>query len=153
MEIRGSYDPLISTMGFPMLVRRHLYIESGPRASQNTTVHGLLIWAVLSACSREWPPESFLINHLCVNGRRKHFCDVLNCTENTSMIWTPFQNIPGVYLATSCDIGVVILARWWLTNAVISRRFMWVIVATHKVELIATWVGGLFSWVVATFTL
>ena len=25
-----SYDRLISTMGFPILVRRHLYIESGP---------------------------------------------------------------------------------------------------------------------------
>ena len=30
VEIRRSYDRLISTMGFPMLVRRHLYIESGP---------------------------------------------------------------------------------------------------------------------------
>ena len=30
MEIRRSYDPLISTMGFPILIRRHLYIESGP---------------------------------------------------------------------------------------------------------------------------
>ena len=31
MEIRWSYDHIISTMGFPILVRRHLYIESGPR--------------------------------------------------------------------------------------------------------------------------
>ena len=31
VEIRRSYDRLISTMGFPILVRRHLYIESGPR--------------------------------------------------------------------------------------------------------------------------
>ena len=30
VEIRRSYDRLISTMGFPILVRRHLYIESGP---------------------------------------------------------------------------------------------------------------------------
>ena len=30
MEIRRSYDRLISTMGFPILVRCHLYIESGP---------------------------------------------------------------------------------------------------------------------------
>ena len=33
MEIRRSYDRLISTMGFPILVRRHLYIESGSRSS------------------------------------------------------------------------------------------------------------------------
>ena len=30
MEIRRSYDRLISTMGFPILVRWHLYIESAP---------------------------------------------------------------------------------------------------------------------------
>ena len=30
MEIRRSQDRLISTMGFPTLVRRQLYIESGP---------------------------------------------------------------------------------------------------------------------------
>ena len=29
-EIRRSYDRLISTMGFPILERWHLYIESGP---------------------------------------------------------------------------------------------------------------------------
>ena len=29
MKIRQSYDRLISTMGFPILVRCHLYIESG----------------------------------------------------------------------------------------------------------------------------
>ena len=32
MEIRRSYDGVISTTGFPILVRRHLYIESGPRS-------------------------------------------------------------------------------------------------------------------------
>ena len=32
MEIRRSYDRLISTMGFPISVRRLLYIESGPRS-------------------------------------------------------------------------------------------------------------------------
>ena len=33
VEIRRSYDCLISTMGFPILVRLHLYIESGPWCS------------------------------------------------------------------------------------------------------------------------
>ena len=35
VEIRRSYDRLISTMGFPILVRRHLYIESGPWRPSN----------------------------------------------------------------------------------------------------------------------
>ena len=32
--VRRSYDHLISTMGFPILVRWHLYIESGPSIFQ-----------------------------------------------------------------------------------------------------------------------
>ena len=31
MEIRLSYGRLISTVVFPILVRQHLYIESGPQ--------------------------------------------------------------------------------------------------------------------------
>ena len=34
VEIRRSYDRLISTMGFPILVRWHFYIESGPKSKQ-----------------------------------------------------------------------------------------------------------------------
>ena len=36
VEIRRSYDRLIPTMGFPILVRRYLYIESGPRCYGRT---------------------------------------------------------------------------------------------------------------------
>ena len=45
VEIRRSYDCLISTMGFPILARRCLYIESGPRLSYSN---------YLSTQTREW---------------------------------------------------------------------------------------------------
>ena len=35
MEIRRYYDRLISTMGFPILVRWHIYIESGPKITED----------------------------------------------------------------------------------------------------------------------
>ena len=35
VKIRWSYDRLISTMGFPILIRWHLYIELGPRNAEN----------------------------------------------------------------------------------------------------------------------
>ena len=38
VEIRRSYDRIISTMGFPILIRCHLYIESGPRSPSACTV-------------------------------------------------------------------------------------------------------------------
>ena len=40
MEIRRPYDRLISTKGFHILVRWHLYIESGPRCHNN------IFWSV-----------------------------------------------------------------------------------------------------------
>ena len=45
-EIRRSYDRLISTMGFPILVRWNLYIESGPwRRCAAVTCHwALSVW-------------------------------------------------------------------------------------------------------------
>ena len=46
VEISRSYDCLISTMGFPILIKWHLYIESGPRRSWERTLPlvGTLHW-------------------------------------------------------------------------------------------------------------
>ena len=43
VEIRWSYGCLISTMGFLMLVRWHLYIESGPRRQLALRYHHHLV--------------------------------------------------------------------------------------------------------------
>ena len=57
MEIRRSYDRLISTMVFPILIRQHLYIESGPRCLFHTFTGSLasIHWThgCLTARSRE----------------------------------------------------------------------------------------------------
>ena len=56
VEIRRSYDRLISTMGFPIPVRRHLYIESGPWSFVQGNTNDEWILSVLpnhpSACPR-----------------------------------------------------------------------------------------------------
>ena len=43
VEIRRSYGRLISTMGFPILGRRHLYIDSGPRIHLNRKTTSLTL--------------------------------------------------------------------------------------------------------------
>ena len=53
MEIRRSYDRLISKMGFPMLVRWHLYIESAPRP-QWVNILAILKRPCSWQCSRPW---------------------------------------------------------------------------------------------------
>ena len=63
MEIKLSDDRLISSMGFPIVVRRHLYIESGPRASiqyQDLIVHTAVLypkWDFLY-----WSDHIFILN-------------------------------------------------------------------------------------------
>ena len=64
MEIRRSYDCLISTMGFSILVRRNLYIEPGscfPVHHFFNVLHGML---ELTACHVTWKPGKFNETHL-----------------------------------------------------------------------------------------
>ena len=81
VEIRRSYDRLISTMGFPILVRRRLYIESGPWFLQDIRDNGRLShsrphsltdrpipgWQTL----HYWP----VFNSLRPRRNRRHFAD------------------------------------------------------------------------------
>ena len=46
VEIRQSYDRLFSTMGFPILVRWHLHIESGPWARFLSHILSQVSWQV-----------------------------------------------------------------------------------------------------------
>ena len=55
MEIRRSYDRLISIMGFPILVRWHLYIESGTRAPADMILPCLVL---LEHCIAQVPGKS-----------------------------------------------------------------------------------------------
>ena len=51
MEIRRSYDCLISTIGFPILVR-HLYIELGPSVPSQSSLMRVARHAVLVLCGQ-----------------------------------------------------------------------------------------------------
>ena len=62
MEIRRSYDRLISTMGFPILVRQHPYIESGPRSS----------------VARGMSTNPYVSSRLLVNLRNSHLHNCVN---------------------------------------------------------------------------
>ena len=70
VEIRRSYDRLISTMGFPILVRRHLYIEWGP------TTHGIVLISWLcKTCDVKHDGKAESLKHQWVNIlRATQFC-------------------------------------------------------------------------------
>ena len=85
MEIRRSYDRLISTMGFPILVRWHLYIESWPRLLQAVEYSPIKSSFYQSKCSIESisgqlfikktiPEAAFrrVMSHVCTNLPQTH---------------------------------------------------------------------------------
>ena len=55
VEIRQSYDRLISTMGFPTLIRWHIYIEPGPMLSGSGIYQALTSWIGPLVLSCDWP--------------------------------------------------------------------------------------------------
>ena len=67
VETRQSYDHLISTMGFPLLVRWHLYIESGPWWSILIVLTGWkLTWLTVLANHALWSLTT-TVNHLNIS--------------------------------------------------------------------------------------
>ena len=65
MEIRRSYDPLISTMGFPILIRLHLYIESGPRLLPLTDCMSSLQKHLFTQPTDIVIPTSIMAKYIC----------------------------------------------------------------------------------------
>ena len=70
MEIRRSFDHLIPSIGFPILVRWHIYVESTPDfnlqnkiTTQNTAIahfDGSSPGCLLGMCWRKWIVFRFL---------------------------------------------------------------------------------------------
>ena len=54
VEIRRSYEHLISTMRFPILLRQHIYIESGPNAKSLTNWIIILPLRATHISSKSW---------------------------------------------------------------------------------------------------
>ena len=91
VEIRRSHDRLISTMGFPILVRKHLYIESGP-----------CMWQIFSAYHLIHPPTkrnlSWRLNFvgnsmLSLSAIFKHFIPWSNQINKDNLLTIPVSYV------------------------------------------------------------
>ena len=78
VEVRRSYDRLISIMGFHILVRQHLYIEPGP-----WLVRGMVhVWTYMQWCICGPPFQISQFNMIwCVNVKEIYFL----CTD--LLVW------------------------------------------------------------------
>ena len=95
MEIRRSYDRLISTMGFPILVRCHLYTESGPwTLSDKSNV--IIVFSIYFQSGSYWwcclHLISVLFNPLRPRQNRRHFADdVFEWNFLNENVWIPIK--------------------------------------------------------------
>ena len=79
VEIRRSYDRLIPTMGFPILIRWHLNIESGPWCHQVISCHGFGCVKWLNPCLKWWRMLSTCGLSLLRNERNdKYICSFIS---------------------------------------------------------------------------
>ena len=93
VEIRRSYDRLISTMGFPIPVRRHLYIEWGPCISLRIPVP--VEKATMFA--RLINPESVQNNQVILTALAHMFCYLIGCLGDVN---SALVQRTGIYLDT-----------------------------------------------------
>ena len=83
MEIRRSYNRLISTMGYPIVVRQHIYIESGPW-SLGMGIHHPLV---------DSPNEQAVVPNV----------------DGSSLRWKAFeQTVQWLTWETSCDVTPIV---------------------------------------------
>ena len=146
MEIRRSYDRLISTMVFPILVRQHLYIESGPRSSSYRLprCHGPLTRYVKLQVAHApgmpgtfSPAADFKENRLlaipaCITARAWRTCrdacrDRLHAVTGKTFPAFPAHAHPQFYVSGKRPIGAIILKdmgeiSWHLTTTKHSRE-------------------------------
>ena len=114
VEIRRSYDRLISTMGFPIPVRRHLYIELGPWSSTRTDfnyLHHLSAEKLEDINIFSWSLKT--IQHVNLLAPRKAIWH--------HWIWSTLVEVMACCLMASCHY----LNQYWLTVDEILWHWLW----------------------------
>ena len=126
MEIRRSYDRLISTMRFPMLVR-HLYIESGPWIAA-TMVLAMLVKIILGLAPFCQGVFWFGMNK---NIMSAHYSDVImiakasQITSLTIVYTTVYSGADKRKHQSSASLAFVQGIHWWPVNSLHKRPVMW----------------------------
>ena len=106
MEIRQSYDCLISTMGSPTLIRQHLYIESGPWCSDCPELHDLFIDFEVSARTCAFYSLFINIHSWCCCSYRKqvwHWWITLFLKKKTALAL--FKVLPHIFPNYSSELS------------------------------------------------
>ena len=99
LQIRRSYDRLISTMVFPIPVRQHLYIESGPRLKHHCDIVcnitcPVIVWAMT------WPYHMLLNDSK--NQIKQKFVSDKYITRNVFAICSWLHSLVFWYLCDLC---------------------------------------------------
>ena len=132
MEIRRSYDRLISTIGFPILARWHLYIASGPCLLQKQlTIQWQTQWYFCVSLSQNLGSINIFVSlmwrKICPsfsgNPWKRCFCSHDKNGADKKLLWgaDDVLNITGIYFAHIMGAGY---SRCRLEHTCICIRLM-----------------------------
>ena len=109
MEIRRFYDSLISTMGFPMLVRWHLYIESAPAGillSWSSHRNSFNDWLYIGEINFLWEKS------ISFKFPRFSLCVQLRINEHRLSSWLGPKYVPSSYLNQRWHSSMIYRPQW-----------------------------------------
>ena len=127
MEIRRSYNRLITTVGFPILVR-HIYIESGPWIAA-TMVLAILVKTILDLAPFCPGPWIFWFG-MNKNIMSAHYSDVIMIAKESqitslTIIYTAvYSGADKRKHQSSASLAFVHGIHWWPVNSLHKRPVM-----------------------------
>ena len=117
MEIRRSYNRFNSTMGFPILVRWHLYIESGPWL-QSLYLSIKTDTCLLGDCPVLVTDDSIKHVSQAVNNFQYYFVQQITSFKRTDEVSRNLTAQKCWLLWTSCILSRIIIAAGWFIHTV-----------------------------------
>ena len=123
MEIRRSYGRLISTMGYPILVRRHLFIESGP-------------WSLSCEQRESWAAVAKLLHSVAL-------CEL----TNWYLLWS-FEYKKIIEVIRVANVYVNHLPGMFLSSDFNFEKWIWLItIPLYQIYLLSFWMRvGVQIW-------
>ena len=115
LKIRQSWDRLVFNMGIPILVRRHLYIETAPRVNWQVCRNHGQVYHMIPQIPVDLLPQKQSTTHICAYFMRYTLCYIYS-------VWAKSGDL---------ELGCFAGFQTYLISPTNYDSFIWLIDTTH----------------------